>query len=473
MKRGLLLMLFVASVTLAAAGGYVAGTHGFIVPALAAFKKTATTAADAAAPSGPVIYYRHPDGEPAYSSGPRRTQDGRDFVPVHASEDVSFDAEEPGKAETANASDQGRRILYYRNPMGLPDTSPVPKKDPMGMDYVPVYEGGTGDGSTVKIPNGRLQRTGVKTALVRRDVVVRKVRVPGTIALDERNISIVSLRTEAFIEKVADVTTGQPIAKGQPLVTFYSREITTAGAQYVADLAAGARPGAIGGSRQRLQNLGAPAGAITEIERTGKVPLSMTLAAPRDGVILQRVATDGMMASPGEPLFRIADISTVWITADVPEYELGAVRLGAETSISVRSLPGRTFRGRVNLIYPEMDEKTRTTRVRIELPNLEGLLLANMYADVEIATGAAEPVIVVPESAVIDTGERQFVIVDKGNGRFEPRNVKLGKRGQDLTEIREGIAEGERVVVAGNFLIDAESNLNSALNALSSGDSKP
>ena len=120
-----------------------------------------------------------------------------------------------------------------------------------------------------------------------------------------------------------------------------------------------------------------------------------------------------------------------------------------------------------------MDEKTRTTRVRIELPNLEGLLLANMYADVEIATGAAEPVIVVPESAVIDTGERQFVIVDKGNGRFEPRNVKLGKRGQDLTEIREGIAEGERVVVAGNFLIDAESNLNSALNALSSGDSKP
>jgi Cu(I)/Ag(I) efflux system membrane fusion protein len=178
------------------------------------------------------------------------------------------------------------------------------------------------------------------------------------------------------------------------------------------------------------------------------------------------MAVDGMMAEAGETLFRIADVSVVWVVADVPEYELSSVRVGDKAAVRIRSLPGKVFEGKVSLIYPEIQGQTRTARLRIELPNPDRLLMANMYAEVEIATGATVPVVTVPDGAVIDTGARQIVIVDKGEGRFEPRDVKIGMRGDGMREITEGIAEGDRVVVSANFLIDAESNLKAALSAL-------
>jgi Cu(I)/Ag(I) efflux system membrane fusion protein len=159
--------------------------------------------------------------------------------------------------------------------------------------------------------------------------------------------------------------------------------------------------------------------------------------------------------------------------ADVPEYELGSVRTGDKAIIRIRSIPGKIFNGEVGLTHPEIQSQTRTAKLRIELPNPEGLLLANMYADVEIATGGGGPVVTVPDSAVLDTGDRQVVIVDKGEGRFEPRPVKIGARGEDMVEIMEGVAEGERVVVSANFLIDAESNLKAALSALTAAEEKP
>ncbi|MBA3448782.1 MAG: efflux RND transporter periplasmic adaptor subunit, partial [Pseudaminobacter sp.] len=226
-----------------------------------------------AAPSGPVIYYRHPDRDPVYSAKPHQTDDGRDFVAVFASEDVSFDA--VMKAAPAGPADAmagsgagGKSVLYYRNPMGLPDTSPIPKKDSMGMDYIPVFEGETDDGSTVTVSAGKLQRTGVKTILATTGAIVRPVKVPGTVTLDERRVSVVSIRTEAFLEQVADITTGEAIEKGQPLVSFYAKEIAAAGALYAADLKSGASTAAAGGSLQRLTNLGVPAEAIAEIEKT-------------------------------------------------------------------------------------------------------------------------------------------------------------------------------------------------------------
>jgi Cu(I)/Ag(I) efflux system membrane fusion protein len=434
------------------------------------------TAAGSQAPSGPVIYYRHPDGDPSYSLTPKRTEDGRDFLAVLASEDLSF--EERPKPEVKAAGGEatetsGRKILYYRNPMGLPDTSPTPKKDSMGMDYLPVYDGEAEDGSIVRVSTGKLQRTGVKTTVAIRSIIVRPIRIPGTITLDERRVSIVSTRTEAFIEKVADVTTGEAIQKGQPLVRFYAKEIAAAGALYAADLKSGGGKTGAAGSLQRLENLDVPAATITEIEKTKKVPLSVTITAPRDGVVLERMAVDGMMAAAGQPLFRIADISTVWVTANVSEYELNAVRVGDAASVRVRSLPGKVFTGKVSLIYPEIQSQTRTARLRIELPNPDGLLLANMYTEVEIATGGTDPVVTVPDSAVIDTGDRQVVIVAKGEGRFEPRDVKIGARGEGMTGIMKGVAEGERVVVAANFLIDAESNLKAALSALTPAEAQP
>jgi len=464
------------------AGGYLAGQHDLSFPATLrninelarrAFGAELEPVPSSLGPSGAVIYYRHPDGDPAYSATPKKAVNGRDFVAVHASEDVSFDQPAPSAADAADAGTGQRKVLYYRNPMGLPDNSPVPKKDSMGMDYIPVYEGEADDGSTVKVSSGKLQRTGVKTALATKGAIVRPVRLPGTISLDERRVSVVSTRTEAFIEEVADITTGEAIEKGRPLVRFYAREIAQAGALYAADLKGGSGRDAAGGSLQRLENLGVPAEAIAEIEKTKKVPISVTLMAPRSGVVLERMAVDGMMAEAGQTLFRIADVSTLWVMADVPEYELSSVRIGDKATVRIRSLPGKEFEGKVGLIYPEIQGQTRTARIRIELPNPEGLLLANMYAEVEIATGGTDPVVTVPDSAVIDTGDRQVVIVDKGEGSFEPRDVKIGMRGDGMTEIMEGLAEGEKVVVSANFLIDAESNLKAALSALTPAKARP
>ena len=417
------------------------------------------------APSGPVIYYRDPDGHPAYSSGPRKTSGGRDFLPVHASEDVSFEGK-PTAVAQAPASADPKRILYYRNPMGLPDTSPVPKKDSMGMDYIPVYAGESDDGTVVKVAPGKLQRTGVRSEIVTDRIIVRRVLVPGSLQLDERRISVVATRSDSFIDKVENVTTGDRVRKGQPLLELYSPDINSAAAQLISN------PG-FEGSRRRLQNLNVPDEAIAEMERTHKVPRTIRWYAPRDGFVLERNATEGMKAAAGDVLFRIADISTMWVLADVPEYDIGIVKPGQTVVIRVRSLPGRTFPGRVNLIYPQVNKETRTTKVRIEIANPDSILRPEMYADVEIATGTSRPVLAVPDSAVIDTGTRQIVILDKGEGRFEPRQVSIGTRGGGFTEIRTGIVSGDKVVVAANFLIDAESNLKAALNGMAGVESTP
>lgn len=433
-----------------------------------------------AVPKGAVIYYRHPD-DAAYSLRPTTTADGRAYLPVLASEDVSFDdapkaadrgVAASGVAIAASGTAEEKRVLYYRNPMGLPDTSPTPKKDSMGMDYLPVYDGKETDGSTVTVSAGKIQRTGVKTTLVTRSSISQPIMVPGVVELDERKVSVISLRTEAFVEKVADVTTGALIKAGQPLVTLYAKEFATAGAQYATDISNGGKARAAG-SLQRLLNLGVPAEMIAEIETTGKPPLSVTLMAPQGGVVLERMAVDGMMAEAGETLFRIADTTTVWIIADVPEYELASVQRGAAATVRFRSLPGREFGGKVDEIYPEIQAETRTAKIRIELPNPDGAMIANMYADVEIAGGGTAPVVTVPDSALIDGGDRQVVIVDLGEGRFEPRDVQVGMRGAGMVEIKQGVAEGETVVVSANFLIDAESNLKAALSALTSVEAKP
>ncbi|MFJ6324149.1 MULTISPECIES: efflux RND transporter periplasmic adaptor subunit [unclassified Rhizobium] len=454
-------------------GGYWAGTNnlGSILGIDLAGKAVATPIADRNAPAGAIIYYRHPDGLPQFSSAPKNTDKGRPFIAVHASEDVSFDdmKNAPSSTKAADAappapSEKGR-ILYYRNPMGLPDTSKAPKKDSMGMDYIPVYEGEQPDAATVKVSLGKLQRTGVKTALATMSSISRRIVVPGTVALDERLVSIISMRADSFIDAVANVTTGDHIGKGETLFRFYSKEIASAASEYAAGRD-GSRGSDDAGPALRLKNLGVPQEIIDSIARTRQVPTSMAYTAPRDGIILDRPVTAGMMAKSGDELLRIADTSNVWVMAEVPEYDLTSVRIGAEVNVSVRSLPGRTFRGAVDLIYPQVDMQTRTTKVRIELPNPDSVLLANMYADVEIEALVPDPVVAVPNGAIVDTGDRQMVFVDKGEGRFEPKDVRLGVRGDDITEIRQGIVAGDKVVVSANFLLDAESNLTSALSAM-------
>jgi Cu(I)/Ag(I) efflux system membrane fusion protein len=212
-----------------------------------------------------------------------------------------------------------------------------------------------------------------------------------------------------------------------------------------------------------LENLAAPEPAIKELERTREISLSIPWLAPQDGEILERKAVNGMRAGPGDVLFRIADHSLVWVVIDVAERDLVQVALGTKVTIRPRALAGRTFSGTVALIYPHLNAATRTARIRVEVPNPDELLRPEMYVDAEIETGTPGPVLAVPESAVLDTGSRQAVLVDKGDGRFEPRDVKLGRHGDGYVEIRQGIAEGDAIVTSANFLIDAESNLQAAL----------
>ncbi|MEY9629007.1 efflux RND transporter periplasmic adaptor subunit [Sinorhizobium fredii] len=469
-------LLFVSALAIAGGGGYVAGIRG-LAPKLSAFLSEPAlggTVTPRPVPTGEIIYYQHPDGLPEYSAKPKTTSDGRPFRGVRESEDISF---EPLKANAtraeASSPGDGRKILYYRNPMGLPDTSKVPKKDSMGMDYIPVYEGDEADSSVVKVSLGKLQRTGVKTATAERTVIAREIRVPGTITFDERLVRIVSMRANSFVEDVANVTTGDVLRKGDDLFHFYSKDIAKAGAEYATELRGGGKPDLDVGGALQLRNLGVPEEAISSIARNRAVPRSIPYLSPSDGVVLERRATTGMMAEAGDVLFRIGDTSRMWVIADVPEYDAGSIRKGAPATVRVRTLPGTTFRGVIDLIYPEVQTQTRTAKVRIELPNPDGLLLANMYAEVEIESGAAGPVVAVPNSAVIDTGDRQFVFIDKGDGRFEPRDVSLGMRGEDKTEVTKGVDAGERIVVSANFLLDAESNLNAALDALGTSEAQP
>jgi membrane fusion protein, copper/silver efflux system len=290
-------------------------------------------------------------------------------------------------------------------------------------------------------------------------VIVRHIRVPGTVQPDERNVSVVSVPTDAWVGKVENVTTGDRVRKGQPLLQIRSPEIAAAAVRLMIN------PGYEGANR-RLENLNVPPEVIADITRTRQVPLAFIWPSPRDGVVLTRNATEGTKMSAGDVVFRIADLSTVWVLADVPEYDLANVQLGQMATIRVRGLPGQSFQGRVALIYPQVNNETRSTKMRIEIPSPNGQLKPDMYADVEIAASAGRSVVAVPDSAVIDTGTRQVVILDKGEGRFEARDVKIGTQGGGLTEIRSGIVGGDKVVVAANFLIDAESNLKAALSGM-------
>lgn len=418
----------------------------------------------AAAESGAMIYYQDPDGRPFYSLAPKKTPDGRDWRGVPASADVSFDAPEeaPTEAKAAEAKAE-RKIKYYRNPMGLPDTSPAPKKDSMGMDYIPVYEGEDTDDGSVKLSPGKIQRTGAKSAPVVRQAIRSIIRAPGVVKEDERRVSVVALRFEGFVESVANVTTGDHVHKGQALMNVYSPALSSAAAEYLSAINAGATGKDLKGARRRLENLATPETAIKELERTREISLSIPWLSPQDGEILERNAVNGMRAGPGDVLFRIADHQLVWVLIDVAERDLPQITVGTKVTIRPRGLAGRTFTGEVSLIYPHLMTQTRTARIRVELPNPDEALRPEMYVDAEIETGTPAPVLAVPESAVLDSGTRQAVLIDKGDGRFEPREVKLGRRGGGYVEITDGVAEGDAVVTSANFLIDAESNLKAAL----------
>ena len=383
--------------------------------------------------------------------------------------DVSFD----DPAEVAAAPPADRKIKYYRNPMGLPDVSPTPKKDSMGMDYIPVYEGEDSDDGSVKVSPGKIQRTGVKSEPAARRVIRTMIRAPGTIQLDERRVSVIAMRAESYVQKVADVTTGAHVVKGQPLMEIYSPAISSAAAEYISTLnskVTGGGDGSYGkGSRQRLMNLDVPEAAIVAMEKSRNVPIGIEWTSPRDGIVLERNVTEGMRAQPGDILFRIADHTVVWAIVDVAERDLGSVAIGQRTIVRARSFPGRRIfgEGQRHLSADHQGDANgararRTVQSGTAVDPRHVCRCRNRHRQ---RGGRARR----SRKRGLDTGSRQAVLVDKGEGRFEPREVKLGHRGEGYVEVREGLAEDDPVVTSANFLIDAESNLKAALKGFAEG----
>jgi len=410
-----------------------------------------------------VLYWKHPDGEADFSAGPKKTTTGRDYVPVYNDQEADFEESKPKPA----AKDKGasRKILYYRNPMGLADTSPVPKKDWMGMDYIPVYEGEDEPG-TVTVSLDKVQRSGVRTAPVERRSIVQAVRAPGSTKLDERSLRIVTLRADGFIEKLYVNETGKQVKAGERLFRVYSPQIVSAQVDYRTSTIPGGGPRSESGALQKLKNLDVPEAVIEALRRDPNPQMAIDWPSPATGVVLQKRVIEGQMAKAGQELYRIADLTSIWVIADIAEQDLELVQVGAPAAVTFRAFPGRSFEGRVTFLLHELDVSTRTAKARIEVHNPDHLIKHEMYADVEISARAGDAArLVVPASAVIDSGNRQVVIVAKGEGRFQPRPVKLGMRGGDQIEILDGVTEGEEVVTAANFLIDAESNLKAALQA--------
>jgi RND family efflux transporter MFP subunit len=388
-------------------------------------------------------------------------RDANDAVPAAA---------ESGKTEG--------RILYYRNPMGLPDTSPVPKKDPMGMDYIPVREGeeeaSSSSGNELRINTEKVQKLGVRTEKAALRSIDRAVRAAGRIEPDERRTFTIAPKFEGYVERLHVNATGQEIGKGQPLFEVYSPELVSAQREYAIATQGmqslqGADSTVQDGMRQladssllRLKNWDISEEQVRALARSGETKRTMTFRSPVSGIVTEKKAVQGMRFMPGEMLYQVTDLSIVWVIADVFEQDIGLLKTGAKATATINAYPGKEFDGKVTYVYPTLQSATRTVQVRLEMPNPGRLLKPGMFADVRLDTGSGASAVTVPMSAVIDSGARRMVFVQRGEGRFEPREVKLGASGNDYVEVLEGVKEGEDVVVAANFLIDAESNLKAA-----------
>lgn len=370
-----------------------------------------------------------------------------------------------------------RKILYYRHPMGLPDSSPVPKKDEMGMDYIPVYEGGEpAVEGAVKISLDKVQKLGVKTERVTMRDLTRTVRAVGTIEASERLTYTITPKFDGWVERLYVNTTGERVQRGQALLDAYSPELLATQQEYLIALRGiravkdgspeiqGRMQDLVDSALQRLDYWDISSKELRELRTEGKVKRILTFRSSVDGVVLDKPVLKGMRFMPGEMLFKIADLSTVWLIAEVFEQDLGLVRPQQEVRLEVESYPGKDFTGTVVFVYPTLNPATRTGRVRVEIPNPDLLLKPAMYANVEIAADRDQPkVLAVPDSAVLDSGARQVVLVARGEGLFEPREVKLGARADGYFEVLDGLREEDQVVVSANFLIDADSNLKTAL----------
>ena len=412
---------------------------------------------------------------------PTYVSDRPGTCPICGMDLVKDQATEETHAHEGSAASGERKVLHWRAPMDPNYISDRPGKSPMGVDLIPVYEDeGMGAGGGVSIDPRTVQNIGVKTAVVEHRPLTRMVRTVGRVDYDETRITDVNTKVMGWVEKLLVDYTGQSVSKGQPLLEIYSPELVTAQEEYltaldynrrlaqgaVEEIATGARE-LLNSTKQRLLYWDITEEQIGELERTRLVKRTMMIHSPQEGVVVHKAVLDGAHIKAGQHLYRIADLSRVWIYADIYEHELPWIKVGQEAEVTLSYAPGRVFEGRVTNVYPFLEQKTRTMKVRMVFPNPLLELKPEMYANVKIRSAISGHAITIPTQAVIHSGERNVAILDLGGGRFLPREVKLGIEAEGIYEVLEGLKGGERIVTSAQFLIDSESNLKAALAGMS------
>jgi len=368
----------------------------------------------------------------------------------------------------ASAVSGERKVKYYKSTMLLGEISQTPRKDSMGMDMVPVFEDEAADSSTISIDPVTVQNMGIRTGVVSKGPLRRAIRTVGVIDFDETALADVTTKFKGWIEKLHVDATGKQAHKGEALFEIYSPELVSAQTEYL--LALNQTTGVPGTESLRataltkLKFFDISDEQIAELEKTRQAKKTLRVTAPRDGIVVEKMAVEGQMVDAGMKLYRLADLGIVWVQAQVYEQDLAFVRLGQEATVSLSYLPDRRFRGRVTYVYPTVDEKTRTARVRMEFHNPGYFLKPGMFATVELQAELEPSALLVPDMAVLRSGEKNTVFVALAGGKFEPRTVTLGPRSENnFYQVLSGLNEGERVVTSGQFMLDSESQLREAI----------
>lgn len=375
----------------------------------------------------------------------------------------------------AQSADDEAEILYWVAPMDANYRRDKPGKSPMGMELVPVYanasgdSGDSGDSGKVIIAAEVIQNLGVRTATVERSALQRVIDTVGYVEYDETRVSHIHLRTEGWIEQLVAHSEGERISKGEQLLALYSPELVNAQEEFVQALALGNNT-LTRASRERLVALGIPADQVKQLEKTRKVRQNIAIYSPQDGVVSKLMVRLGMYVTPKTQVMSLADLSSVWLIAEVFESQADWVKVGQTAEVSLAFLPGRIWEGTVEYIYPSLDAKTRTLKARLRFDNPDEALKPNMYANVRIFGGARDDTIVIPVEALIRTGRESRVVMALGEGRFASRTVTAGIESGDWVEIVAGLEPGEQVVTSGQFLIDSEASLKASMTRMQASD---
>jgi len=369
---------------------------------------------------------------------------------------------------TPFGSSRERKIKYYKSTLLLGEMSPTPRKDSLGMDMVPVYEEKAQGASTITIDPVTVQNMGIRVGVVTTGPLRRTIRTVGVIDFDETALADVTTKFKGWIEKLYVDATGRQVHSNEPLFEIYSPDLVSAQTEYLLALnqAAGA-PGAESlkvTAQTKLKFFDISDEQIAELEKTRQAKKTLRVTAPRDGIVVEKMVVEGQMVDAGMKLYRLADLAIVWVQSPVYEQDLEFVRLGQEAVVSLSYLQDRKFRGRVTYVYPTVDEKTRTARVRMEFHNPGYFLKPGMFATVELQAELEPSALLVPDAAVLRSGQKNTAFVALDGGRFEPRTVVLGPRSENnMYQVLSGLQQGERVVTSGQFMLDSESQLREAI----------